>query len=215
MEQEEENIEVGKTYNVRMLVARTYLSSTGRMCLRACTVDKQGHHLATHILSEGEADAFSPINLYQPIEIFKMTEIPESAPKYDPCRKFRKGDKAKPRIINGREIPKMPLDVIFTVTGDEDEYGAVPVEYMSPVRGLLTSTTVHAVWLELVTPVEKLEPYSVTSDVGGHYVCDKEGMVISLYYNNCHPNAKAAAEDERDRLNAAWKEQYEQAKSHE
>lgn len=130
----------------------------------------------------------------------------ELAPKYDPCRKFRKGDKAKPRIINGREIPKMPLDVIFTVTGDEDEYGAVPVEYMSPVRGLLTSTTVHAVWLELITPVEEKEPYSV-GETTNYFSVDKDDEELSLYWKDKHPNAKAAAEAECDRLNAEYRKE--------
>lgn len=129
----------------------------------------------------------------------------EPAPKYDPCRLFRKGDKAKPRIINGREIPKMPLDVIFTVTGDEDEYGAVPVEYMSPVRGLLTSTTVLAVWLELVTPVEEQEPYFV--EEGQISFRLKKGDKLLANYWPSHPNAKAAAEAERDRLNAEYRKE--------
>lgn len=134
-----------------------------------------------------------------------------SAPKYDPCRKFRKGDKAKPRIINGRENQKMPLNVIFTVIGDEDEYGTVPVSYMSPSRRLLTSTTVHAVWLELITPVEELCPYSVhESEVVNCFDIVREKMCVMTfpygskeagYYRN-NLAAKEAAEAECARLNA-------------
>lgn len=124
-------------------------------------------------------------------------------PKYDPCRLFRKGDKAKPRIINGREIPKLPLDVIFTVTGDEDKYGVVPVEYISPVIGLPTSATVHAIWLELVTPVEE-EPYYIEKACNRYELMKRDGDKLYKLadYWDTHPRFKAAAEAERDRLNA-------------
>lgn len=105
-------------------------------------------------------------------------------PKYDPCRLFRKGDKAKPRIINGRENAKIPLGVILTVTGDEDEYGVVPVEYVSPALGLPTSATVLTVWLELITPVEELEPYFIEES--------HDGATIVLTVR-CIPNGEGIA----------------------
>lgn len=182
------DIKVGETYNVRVKVE--CIDEDGWFKVR--TSEKA----ISFVLSPKEQEAFSLL------------------PKYDPCRKFRKGDKAKPRIINGREIPKMPLDVIFTVTGDEDEYGAVPVEYMSPVRGLLTSTTVHAVWLELVTPVEARVSFRVgDSPVDGEWSVWKDSFgkteIISSYKIATHPHAKEAAEAERDRLNAEWRKEQE------
>lgn len=150
---------------------------------------------------------------FENLKMFVTTEIPETAPKYDPCRKFRKGDNAKPRIINGRRNQKLPLDVIFTVTGDEDEYGAVPVEYMSPGRGLQTSTTVMAVWLELVTPVEERVSFRVGDfPVEGEWSvwknsCEKT-EIISSYKIATHPNAKEAAEAECARLNAEYRKEH-------
>jgi hypothetical protein len=156
--------------------------------------------------------------LKEPSKLQMLSSSPEmmslikklSAPKYDPCRKFRKGDKAKPRIINGRENQKMPLNVIFTVIGDEDEYGAVPVEYMSPSRGLLTSTTVHAVWLSLIAPVEELEPYIVRivgaeGETEWHVEPRNNKLAFVAIYGDGHPYPKAAAEAERDRLNAEYR----------
>ena len=169
------------------------------------------------LLDGGQVSVDTPAG-YKHFSCFSFI-IPEAAPKYDPNRKFRKGDKAKPRTINGREIPKMPLDVIFTVTGDEDEYGAVPVEYMSPVRGLLTSTTVHAVWLELVTPVEELDPFYIERQgekTGGlcFTVRKRNGYAeATFYFGACRSrdeqHAKEAAEAERDRLNAEFRKEQE------
>lgn len=209
MEQEEENIEVGKTYNVRMLVARTYLSSTGRMCLRACTVDKQGHHLATHILSEGEADAFSPINPYQPIEIFKMTEIPEPAPKYDPCRKFREGDEVRYVPCNGRECPVMPCDEYYrektlTVVKDEDSNHQVLVRTQDG-----REKYIRFCYLQLITPVEELKPYYIDEYPNTCKLMKRDGGKLYKLadYWDTHPRFKAAAEAERDRLNEEWRKE--------
>jgi hypothetical protein len=57
-------------------------------------------------------------------------------------------------------------------------------------------------YLELVEPVEEQEPYSVV-DAHTHWdVADKDMKCVVTYSKLHHPNAKAAAEAERDRLNA-------------
>lgn len=196
------DIKVGETYYVRVQVDCFHRNKT------VVVVQDE----------DGDLAYFLP-------QYFYPCPTAQDTPKYDPFRLFRKGDKAKPRIINGREIPKMPLDVIFTVTGDEDEYGAVPVEYMSPVRGLLTSTTVHAVWLELVTPVEEKERYVLIHNKLEKYydVCWKDDdepdgrtgrtRVRNTYWYHNPPmtytqqEAKAAAEAECARMNAEWRKE--------
>jgi hypothetical protein len=142
-----------------------------------------------------------------PLPFSEIYSVP-TQPKYDPCREFQPGDKVRMVMRDGRHPyciqmreHIVPTDTICTVVRCECN-GFVAVEYNNGYNPV-----VHFSFLELVTPVEELEPYSVTSDVGGHYVCDKEGMVISLYYNNSHPHAKEAAEDECDRLNAEWRKE--------
>ena len=195
-----EDIKVGETYNVRMQLV--YIDEDGDYCFN---METKSYIYRLFNKKDVETCVF-PI-----ISSDNITKNTETAPKYDPNRMFRKGDKAKTRIINGRENQKMPLNVIFTVVGDEDEYGAVPVEYMSPSRGLLTSTTVHAVWLELVTPVEELEPYYV-EDGGLSVMVNSrinERVVCCSFHKNVHPNAKAAAEAECARLNAEYRKEKE------
>lgn len=132
----------------------------------------------------------------------------ELAPKYDPSRLFKKGDKATPRPINGRKLTKLPENIIVTVTSDEDDFGAVNIEYVSPNIGVKTSTSVMAVFLELVTPVEELEPYSVkeTMSHDGWQIV-RDGLPLAIYDSQRHPYAKAAAEAERDRLNAEYRKE--------
>ena len=56
-------------------------------------------------------------------------------------------------------------------------------------------------------PVEDLEPYSVV-DAHTHWdVADKDMKTVATYSKGFHPNAKAAAEAERDRLNAEWRKE--------
>lgn len=99
-------------------------------------------------------------------EIEKMLKV--STPKYDPYRKFRKGDIVRLREYNGRK----PYDFwnkqtikhfgakLDTVYDDEKEdSGHVDIFQDAPIDELMVR--VHASCLELVTPVEELEPYRV------------------------------------------------------
>lgn len=133
----------------------------------------------------------------------------ETAPKYDPTRLFRKGDKVKAVLRHGR-IPNdgVPKDVILEVIADERD-GIVKVLHKMGV--ILEIFNVYALYLELVTPVEELEPYSVSENIHGWVVFkDTPGNVVANF-NNTHPNAKAAAEAERDRLNAEWRKEQNNA----
>jgi hypothetical protein len=78
-----------------------------------------------------------------------------------------------------------------------------------PVKSWLTKniTTTHAVYLELVTPVEELEQYRVVDAYTHFDVADKYMKTVVSYSKVHHPSAKAAAEAERDRLNKEWRKE--------
>lgn len=158
-----------------------------------------------------------------------------SQPKYDPCRKFKNGDVAKPRIVDGRKGFHFNDGDILKVYKDEDQFNRVsvqnqdgvcictnacylelvtPVEELKPYSVVELSNGDYAVYKrdellcvfrdgELVTPVEEIKPYSVTYD-NKFYHINKHGeeASIAVYSEARHPDAKSAAEAERDRLNA-------------
>lgn len=143
------------------------------------------------------------------------TKNTETAPKYDSNRKFRKGDKVRLREYNGRkpydfwhkQVIKNYGAELDTVLEDELDSGNVDIFQDAPIDEL--TVRVHSCHLELVTPVEELEPYSVSENLHGWIVFkDTPGNVVANF-NNTHPNAKAAAEAERDRLNAEWRKEKE------
>ena len=134
-----------------------------------------------------------------------------SSPKYAPCRKFRKGDIVEPCQVKGRWMSDTWAErsgIHYTVTEDEDEYGIITI-VKDPDCNL--PSIASAVFFKLVTPVEELEPYSVGESTDYFSVDAKDGNEISCYWKDSHPNAKAGAEAERDRLNA----EYRKEQSHE
>ena len=136
-----------------------------------------------------------------------VTLMPEK-PKYDPCRPFHVGDKVRRRkVLEGRYLSCMmhdlPFDTDFTVISGEK----------NAMVGINKDDDIHFVsfaMLELVTPVEELEPYSVRESDAFDIVC--EGKIVMTipfteydYYT--FEQAKAAAEAEADRLNAEWRKE--------
>lgn len=130
------------------------------------------------------------------------TKNTENAPKYDPNRIFRKGDKVSPCAWQDR-VPTarmgacciIPKPGTYEVLTDE-------LHEMVSLRYGEDTIKMHICFLELVTPVEELEPYIVV-DAHTHWdVADKNMKTVAMYSKGTHPNAKAAAEAERDRLNA-------------
>lgn len=142
--------------------------------------------------------------------------LPPEKPKYDPCRLFRKGDIVRLKEWNGR-CPALPdgwkFDGgLFEVHVDEKFSSSVAITrenskdiYLAPIC-----------FLELVTPVEELEPYNVESHENGECGCFKvmQGkQCVSIYPYGTHETryykkseqAKEAAEAECERLNAEWK----------
>lgn len=131
-------------------------------------------------------------------DILDVTEISLSTkPKYDPNRKFRKGDKVRIVEWNGRK--SMRDGMIALVVNNEDNGGMVEVS----IDGWKNGVFYNACKLELVTPVEELEPYTVVESYGRTDVMKGDYPIAT--YTDSHPHAKEAAEAERDRLNAEWR----------
>ena len=134
-----------------------------------------------------------------------------TTPKYDPCRKFRKGDIVRPCGCNGRApwgstaSSVRTLITSWTLNVREDE-----------ARGLVRCKNdggiifdISPFFLELVTPVEELEPYFVEHrEHSNNYKIRKGGQEFVIFWDT-HPNAKEAAEAECARLNAEWRKEQE------
>lgn len=141
-----------------------------------------------------------------------LTLIPK--PKFDLCRKFRKGDNVSPCFWNDRpptaydlnEITAhfMPEDGLYTVNKDELPDSTVLVEYKGKIISM------QACHLELITPVEEREPYLVSNDDYEYCVFNKRTKMTVCRFDISHPHAKEAAEAERDRLNAEYRKEMEQ-----
>lgn len=56
----------------------------------------------------------------------------------------------------------------------------------------------------IVTPVEELKPYIVRESDMYWKIYDENDELVVAFKKNIHPNAKAAAEAERDRMNKEW-----------
>ena len=181
-----DKIKEGETYNVRVKVIGKY----GK-CIDAIFADADDAIVGIHI-PERRVGVLRPIS---PENGIKNTE---NAPKYDPNRMFRKGDKVKPRERNGR-IP-WAKDMTLTVVADERTAGVTVRDEETGEERLMC-----VLFLELVTPVEELEPYFVQDFKGGYGVFHtrlQPEAEVCHYFNDMHPHAKEAAEAERDRLNA-------------
>ena len=144
-------------------------------------------------------------------------------PKYDPNRKFREKDKVRVKcevhgrpvyITKGACVPTDPNDIWEVV--EEKETGWVHLK-----RGCAHADAWHDM-LELVTPVEELDPYSVThsadtSEECGCFEVVRDEQCASIYPYGTHEtryykkaeHAKAAAEAECKRLNEEWRKEKE------
>lgn len=122
-----------------------------------------------------------------------------SPSKHSPLRRFRKGDRVRVVAWQGR-VPLCAsiLGKIANAVCDEHDFG---------VRIQIDSgegyCTINSCFLELITPVEELEPYEVTESTDYFAVENRsKGDEVATFWKEWHPNPKEAAEAERDRLNA-------------
>lgn len=183
-----EDIKVGETYYVRVKV-----NTIGENYIRVTPI-LQGGVLSTYwptTFALGESSAFFPI----PLE--NGTKNSDPAPKYDPCRMFRKGDKVRVVKCNGRiGSTSAPVGMLAIVTEDEKECSWI---YLTTKE---CDYSIDPAYLELITTVEEQEPYCIADHIHGWIVYkDNPGNVVANF-NKTHPHAKAAAKAECARLNA-------------
>lgn len=183
----EEELKAGERYNFTLLYTGQSINNKFRF------ESPTGIH---YILGLGDMEAVSPVSA--PENGMKNTD---PTPKYDPCRKFREGDKVRAVEYKGRRGTDCPnfTGKIYTVSQEERSNGLlkltddVYVYYIDPA------------YVELVTPIEELERYVVKPGDIAWFVVDKEhesGELNVVMYATTHPNPKAAAEAECSRLNA-------------
>jgi hypothetical protein len=127
----------------------------------------------------------------------------QPCPKHDPCRLLREGDKVQVIARNGRcwgKTGEYLRGAYCFVLEDEERNDMVKVRHNS------SEYTIDPAYLELVTPAEEMEPYSVETCQYG-YTVNKGELILATYNDENHPHAKEAAEAERDRLNAEWRKE--------
>ena len=186
-----EDIKVGETYNVRVRVGRI---DTNRFVCQPLNQDGTPSDFCHNYFNFAEAEAFSPLSTENGI---KNTE---TAPKYDPKRLFRKGDIVEVDT-HGRDIADsmkkagLVLGKRYAVTADEGTTGH-DIGYVSFIGDDGIEHNSMFFWLKLVTPVEELEPYSVSEATVQYLVKEDNKKVVAQFCKLYHPHAKAAAEAE-------------------
>ena len=170
---------VGETYNARVRVLKKGKKTfTAQLASSAKPGD-------TFVFSEDEMADFSPIS-------------PEPAPKYDPCRLFRRGDKVRIKKENlyGRPVFTDHMDFqvgnVYLVAEDETEYGAVTL--VSENGNIETYSYLE---IELVTMVEEEGLYFIRNNkVGKKFeVRDRKRLQIAAtfcYSKTCAHTQNAA-----------------------
>ena len=150
----------------------------------------------------------------------ELYPVPEQ-PKHNPFRKFQEGDIVDYCRRYGRDYETVPdpedYKIARVFSSEEEESGMVGVEFIKAYGGDKVCFLVPWFHLELVIPVEELNPYSIIVQPEG-YQCvrimkgtkihssipfDKEDCICCTL-----EEAKAVAEAERDRLNAEHRKEY-------
>lgn len=147
---------------------------------------------------------------YPPLNLPIVTEVPQTYPKYDPCRLFRKRDKVEVVANKGRTHIGCH-GYVGNVTKDEDEMGQVMLNLER--AGVMV---INAAYLQLVTPVEELEPFNIHhTDDNEFYIYFKDDLPVASYpykgegypYYYTKEQARERAEAECARLNAEWRKE--------
>lgn len=154
-------------------------------------------------LTDSKGEAVKTPRFYNP----SCLSLPLAKPKYDPNRKFRKGDIVEP--CKGREVYACEwedcvfhkMDGKYEVQGDEKEGHVSVIDKETGIE-----CYVSAFAIELVTPVEEREPYRVETGGYNRFRIKKGNLEYAYFPFGEHcvlsmDEAKAAAEAERDRLN--------------
>lgn len=192
-----EEIKIGETYYIRV---------------KADSKDSESVYCQ---LIDADGNGRKALSFYNWM-LYSFTPVP-AAPKYDPCRRFKAGDKARVVDYKGRGGSKeMPAGTLGTVALDETEDDWV--ELKVKIDGKIEWYDIDPAYLELVTPVDELEPYHINEifdiDDGkliGYEVAHGDTRESIFYGGETHlrsiEKAKAAAEADRDRLNAEYRKE--------
>lgn len=198
-----EEIKIGGVYDVRVKVIKKPASPiTGQVEIGVYTVD-----LATNLPMEYETSWFLPEEAPAFAEITSENDRKNSdpAPKYDPCRRFKKGDRVRVVECKGRIKPylKDVLGKIYTLDEGENDRNIAYIK----ADDIDLLDVCH---LELVTPVEELELYLVKQNTNGRCFEVKSPSpvrtVAAFFYGGENPayteeEAEEAAKAECKRLN--------------
>jgi hypothetical protein len=149
------------------------------------------------------------------IACFKAKDVyPVAAPKYDPNREFRKGDKVSVRKIHGK-LPQCRYNGMVKVK-EGDCCTIHEKEHRNCYWVTIPSGgnwCFDAAYLELLTPVEAMEPYYIEESTGLITLLNKHDPIFhkSWRYSVVSAGiiALTEAEAERDRLNAEWRKEME------
>lgn len=204
------DIKAGETYNMRVKVISVDAEAKGTE-VATIFVDENGKELKNSWVyySRSIASVFSPIT---PETGTKNTE---SAPKYDPCRLFKKGDKVRVVTYKGRNKTGVSAGEIGLI--DKDEKGAdITVEVIFYGDDLWE---VDPAYLELVTPAEEIEPFYVCENTESKSFevrrkKDHKVQAAFYYFNKDDAHAKSEAAkatlEHCDRLNAEHRKEAQQ-----
>lgn len=146
-------------------------------------------------VAKGEGHTL-PKNVILPSEL-------QTEPKYDPCRLFKKGDKVRVKNWNGRTT--LRAGQFGFVVANEAANGMVELA----IDGWENDIFYHACLLELVTPVEEMEPY-IVKKYHEFYAVERRNNHKdrpATYDVDFHPHAKEAAEAKCARLNAEYRKE--------
>ena len=186
-----------------LIIHGTFVEMThlGNLCIKTYKLSSSGSVISTNM----EYIHSSAVSLYDPR--YKAIYEPVYKSMYEPCRLFRKGDIVTPKLVNGRAFS----DRLSALAGKKCIVGCNEVlYYVIPIYHNGERYNIDPAYLELVTPVEELEPYKV-QDAMNHdgWQIVRDGLPLALYDVQRHPDAKAAAEAECKRLNTEWLKEHE------
>ena len=149
------DIKVGNFYHVLVKVLRID-PINGEITTETVNEFGTSLNMEPTYFARGEKEAFFPIIPEN------GTKNSEPAPKYDPCRLFKKGDEVEYRPKDGRANPNLLVGRRYKVSADEPCDSAIVQVEFDGLRHLDTFVAYNH--LQLVTPVEEIKQFYLESD---------------------------------------------------
>lgn len=174
------DIKIGETYNLRIHV----IGKSDDFIIARPITQNGGYATCSFLeILHKYAPSFTPI----PSE--HGTSVPTTT------RLFKKGDVVTPRIYLGRKDKGLEMGEKYIVTADEIAGDMVAIKHHFTLRPDIVQTC----FLELVTPAEELEPYSI--DPANTNVLFKRGKKFATFEDDDE------AQELCDRLNAEYRKE--------